>query len=176
MRARAFLVAILGLAAALRLWRLDQNGFGNEYYAAAVRSMASSAHNFFYAAFDPAGFVSVDKPPVALWIQVASVKVLGFNGFALLLPQVLEGVAAVGILFHLVRRRFGAPAAANASAAPLPMPRAAPVRTTTCPVKSKRVRPTAPTQPSRNSTGFGSVTMIRQPPSVEAACFSPGGV
>ena len=110
MRARAFLVAILGLAAALRLWRLDQNGFGNEYYAAAVRSMASSAHNFLYAAFDPAGFVSVDKPPVALWIQVASVKVLGFNGLALLLPQVLEGVAAVGILFHLVRRRFGAPA------------------------------------------------------------------
>jgi 4-amino-4-deoxy-L-arabinose transferase-like glycosyltransferase len=110
MQVRALLAAILGLAAALRLWRLDQNGFGNEYYTAAVRSMAASAHNFLYAAFDPAGFVSVDKPPVALWVQVASVKLLGFHGLAVLLPQVLEGVAAVGILFHLVRRRFGAPA------------------------------------------------------------------
>ena len=107
MRMRAFQAAILLIAAGLRLWRLDQNGFGNEYYTAAVRSMAASAHNFFYAAFDPAGFISVDKPPLALWIQVASVKLLGFNGLAVLLPQVLEGVAAVWLLFHLVRRRFG---------------------------------------------------------------------
>src|SRR6267142_1105378 len=107
MRVRALRAAILVLAAGLRLWRLDQNGFGNEYYAAAVRSMASSAHNFLYAAFDPAGFISVDKPPVALWIQVASVKLFGFSGWAVLLPQVLEGVASVWILFHLVRRRFG---------------------------------------------------------------------
>jgi len=34
-------VAVLILAAVLRLWRLDQNGFDNEYYAAAVRSMAA---------------------------------------------------------------------------------------------------------------------------------------
>ena len=107
MRVRALQAAILLVAAGLRLWRLDQNGFGNGYYAAAVRSMAASAHNFFYAAFDPAGFISVDKPPVALWIQVASVKLLGFSGLAVLLPQVLEGVASVWLLFHLVRRRFG---------------------------------------------------------------------
>src|SRR5882672_3939166 len=107
MRVRALQAAILVLAAGLRLWRLDQNDFGNEYYAAAVRSMASSAHNFLYAAFAPAGFISVDKPPVALWIQVASVKLFGFSGWAVLLPQVLEGVASVWILFHLVCRRFG---------------------------------------------------------------------
>src|SRR5439155_15273500 len=107
MGARAFLVAILGLAAALRLWRLDQNGFGNEYYAAAVRSMASSAHNFLYAAFDPAGFLSVDKPPVALWIQVASVKLFGFRPASILLPQVLEGIGSVWLLYCLMRRRFG---------------------------------------------------------------------
>src|SRR5438477_7540379 len=107
MRVQVLQAAILVAAAGLRLWRLDQNGFGNEYYTAAVRSMAASAHNFFYAAFDPAGFISVDKPPVALWIQVASVKLLGFHGLAVLLPQVLEGVAAVWLLFCLVRRRFG---------------------------------------------------------------------
>lgn len=99
--------AIVIVAAGLRLWGLAQNGFGNEYYAAAVRSMASSAHNFLYAAFDPAGFLSVDKPPVALWVQVASVTLLGFSGWAVLLPQVVEGVASVWVLYLLVRRRFG---------------------------------------------------------------------
>jgi 4-amino-4-deoxy-L-arabinose transferase-like glycosyltransferase len=100
-------VVVLALAAILRLWRLDQNGFDNEYYAAAVRSMTAGWHTFFYNSFDPAGFVSVDKPPLALWIQVASVKVFGFRPLAVLLPQVLEGVAAVAVLSHLVRRHWG---------------------------------------------------------------------
>jgi 4-amino-4-deoxy-L-arabinose transferase-like glycosyltransferase len=107
---RLELLALVLLAATLRVWRLDQNGYGNEYYTAGVRSMATSWHNFFYAAFDPAGFVSVDKPPLALWIQVASVKLFGFHGLSVLLPQVVEGVAAVWLVYHLVQRRFGAAA------------------------------------------------------------------
>jgi 4-amino-4-deoxy-L-arabinose transferase-like glycosyltransferase len=107
---RLALTAILLFGAALRLWRLDQNGFGNEYYAAGVRSMSGSWHNFLYHAFDPAGFISVDKPPVAMWIQVAAVKLFGFHGMVVLLPQVLEGLAAIWLLYHLVQRRFGAPA------------------------------------------------------------------
>jgi 4-amino-4-deoxy-L-arabinose transferase-like glycosyltransferase len=85
---RVALALVLALAAALRLWRLDQNGFDNEYYAAAVRSMMGDWHTFFNNSFDPAGFVSVDKPPLALWIQVATAKVLGFSSLAVLLPQV----------------------------------------------------------------------------------------
>ena len=107
-RLRAARAAVLGLAAALRLWRIDQNGLGTDYYSAAVRSMMTGWHAFFYNAFDPAGFVSVDKPPLALWIQVASAWVLGFDGLAVLLPQVIEGVAAVWLVAHLVERRFGA--------------------------------------------------------------------
>src|SRR2546430_16388068 len=76
---RLGLFAVLCLAAALRLWRLDQNGFGNEYYTAGVRSMSLSWHNFLYGSFDPAGLLSVDKPPVALWVQVASGKLFGFH-------------------------------------------------------------------------------------------------
>ena len=76
----------------------------------AVRSMMASWHAFFYNSFDPAGFVSVDKPPLALWIQVASVKLFGFRPSAVLLPQVIEGVAAVAVLSHLVRRHWGAAA------------------------------------------------------------------
>lgn len=105
---RAVEAAVLAVAAGLRLWRLDQNGFDNEYYAAAVRSMLGGWHTFFYNSFDPAGFVSVDKPPLALWIQVAAAKLFGFSPLALLLPQVLEGVASVAVVMHLVGRRAGA--------------------------------------------------------------------
>ena len=101
------LVAVLAAAAALRLWRLSQNGFANEYYSAGVRSMSQSWHNFAYNSFDPAGFISVDKPPVALWIQVASVRLFGFHPLSVLVPQALEGIAAVALLYHLVRRGFG---------------------------------------------------------------------
>ena len=110
MLVRLALPAVLLLAAALRLWRLDGNGFGNEYYTAGVRSMTESWRNFLYHAFDPAGFVSVDKPPLAAWIQVASVKLFGFHGLSVLVPQVVEGVAAVWLVHHLVARRFGRPA------------------------------------------------------------------
>jgi len=112
---RLELPAILLLALALRLWRLDQNGFGLEYYAAAIRSMLGSWHNFFYLAFDPAGFVSVDKPPLAFWIQTASAALVGFRGWSLLVPQAAEGVAAVWLVWRLVRRHFG-PAAGRLAA------------------------------------------------------------
>jgi 4-amino-4-deoxy-L-arabinose transferase-like glycosyltransferase len=101
------LSGVLGLALAARLIRLDHGGFLTLYYAAAVRSMSADWHNFLFAAFDPLGFLAIDKPPVAFWPQVAAVKLLGFSPFALRLPQVLEGVAAVGLLFHLVSRRLG---------------------------------------------------------------------
>lgn len=111
LRSGLALGGVLLLAAMLRSWRLGENGHGREYFAAGVRSMLESWHNLFYASFDPAGFVSLDKPPVAFWIQAASAKLLGFSGVSLLLPQVLEGVAAVFLLHHLVRPRFGRVAA-----------------------------------------------------------------
>src|ERR1035437_5716985 len=104
---RLALTGILGLAAVLRLWHLEQNGYGRQYYAAGVRSMMGRLHSFFFNAFDPAGFVSLDKPPIALWLQVASAKVLGFSAFSVMLPQVLEGLVAVILIYKLVSRRFG---------------------------------------------------------------------
>jgi 4-amino-4-deoxy-L-arabinose transferase-like glycosyltransferase len=104
---RLALGAIILAALALRVWRLDQNGFGTEYYTAGVRSMLQDPHNFLFNAFDPAGFLSLDKPPVAFWIQVLSAKLFGFSGLSILVPQVVEGVAAIALLHHLVRRRFG---------------------------------------------------------------------
>ncbi len=103
----AALAAVLLLAAALRLWNLDQVGFGNIYYAATVRSMAGNWHNFLYAAFDPAGFVSVDKPPVAFWIQALLVRLLGYDGLSLHVPQATEGILAVVLVYVLTRSAVG---------------------------------------------------------------------
>jgi 4-amino-4-deoxy-L-arabinose transferase-like glycosyltransferase len=76
-REAAAIAAVLLIAAILRLWRLDDNGFGTAYYAAGVRSMLQGAWLFSYNSFDPAGFISLDMPPVAFWIQTAFAAVLG---------------------------------------------------------------------------------------------------
>ena len=104
---RAALSGVLALAAALECFHLDQEGYGNLYYAAGVRSMLEGWHNLFYAAFDPGGFVTLDKPPLGFWLQAASARLLGFSGLSLLLPQALAAVLAVALLYYLVRRAFG---------------------------------------------------------------------
>lgn len=105
------LLALLALAGALNLWALSTNGYANDYYAAAVRSMASSWHAFLYGSFDAAGLQTVDKPPLALWVQALSARAFGFNSWALLVPQALMGVATVGLVHDMTRRRFGRAAA-----------------------------------------------------------------
>ena len=104
------LAAIVALAAALRLWRLDEGGVLAPPYVAAVRSQLESWHNLFFNAFDPAGFLSLDKPPVAFWLQTLSAKLLGFGAFGVLLPQVTEGLVSILLLHSLVRRHFGSAA------------------------------------------------------------------
>jgi 4-amino-4-deoxy-L-arabinose transferase-like glycosyltransferase len=106
-RIRPELAGLLVLTAALNLWSLSLNGWANTYYAATVRSMTASWHNFLYASFDPAGVMTVDKPPLGLWVQALSARVFGFHPLSLLVPQALMGVAAVALVYDLTRRRFG---------------------------------------------------------------------
>src|SRR5690349_15266910 len=101
------LVALLVLAALLDLWRLSQNGWANPFYSAAVRSMSMNWHNFAFASLDPSGVMTVDKPPLALWVQTLSAKAFGFHPLSILVPQALMGVATVALVYDLVRRRFG---------------------------------------------------------------------
>lgn len=103
----AALALILALAAWLNVWEISRNGFGNTYYSVAVQSMLRNWHNFFFASYDAGGFISVDKPPVALWIQAISAKIFGFSGISLLLPEAMAGVASVAVLYFLVKRYFG---------------------------------------------------------------------
>ncbi len=104
---RPELAVLLGLAALLYLWGLSKNGWANDYYSAAVRSMAGSWHDFLYGSFDAKGLMTVDKPPAALWVEALSAKLFGFNSLAILVPQALMGVASVGLLYDLTRRHWG---------------------------------------------------------------------
>jgi 4-amino-4-deoxy-L-arabinose transferase-like glycosyltransferase len=108
--------AITLVAGALRLIDLKHSRL-NPFYDAAVRSMAHSWHNFFLGALEPGGSVSIDKPPVDLWLQVASVKALGYSTSTLLLPEALIGTAAVPLLFLAVRRIWSIPAGLAAALA-----------------------------------------------------------
>ncbi|MEA2298270.1 MAG: hypothetical protein QOF77_1206 [Solirubrobacteraceae bacterium] len=105
--ARIMELVVVGAAAALlRLWSLATAPV-NPFYDAAVRSMGRSWHNFFFGALEPGGRIAVDKPPVDLWLQVASTKVLGFNSTALLLPEALGGIVAAMLLCAAIRPLFG---------------------------------------------------------------------
>ncbi len=98
---------IVALAAWLRFSNLNSLGYANHYYTAGVKSMLQSWHNFFFVSAEPGGSVSIDKPPVGLWLQAISAYFLGVSGFSVLLPELLAGIVSVAVLYHLVRRSFG---------------------------------------------------------------------
>jgi 4-amino-4-deoxy-L-arabinose transferase-like glycosyltransferase len=112
--------ALLGLitagAAVLRVVGIGHVA-PDPFYDAAVRSMGLSWHNFFFGAFEPAASVSIDKPPVDLWLQVATVKLLGFSSTTLKLPEVLAGIVAVPLLYLAVRRMWSTAAGLAAALA-----------------------------------------------------------
>ena len=115
-RSLALPVAKVAVAAALRLWAIGLDT-PNPFYDAAVRSMSLSWHNFFFGALDPSGRLAIDKPPLDLWLQVLSTKLLGFNRTALALPESLGGIAAVAFLYAAVSRACGRAAGAMAALA-----------------------------------------------------------
>src|SRR5271168_1157217 len=117
----AIVAAITLGAAALRLAHIGLVP-PDPFYDAAVRSMELSWHNFFFGAFEPGGSVSIDKPPIDLWLQVASVKLLGFSSTTLKLPEVFGGTVAVPLLFAAVRRMWNTRAGLAAAVAQAVLP------------------------------------------------------
>ncbi len=105
---RPALAAILVLAAALYTWGLDRNGLANEYYSAAVQAATQSWKAFFFGSLDAGNFITVDKPPLALWVMGLSARLFGLSSWSLLLPEALAGVITVALLFDAVRRSCGA--------------------------------------------------------------------
>jgi 4-amino-4-deoxy-L-arabinose transferase-like glycosyltransferase len=108
--------AVLVGAAVLGLWALGQNGTGNNYYGAAVRSMTGSLHDFLFGSYDPGGWITTDKPPFPYWVAAAVVKVFGYSSWTLLLPSAVAGVISVALLMATVRPLWGRWAAVVAGA------------------------------------------------------------
>ncbi|MGD0386851.1 MAG: glycosyltransferase family 39 protein [Solirubrobacteraceae bacterium] len=104
---RVALALVLAFSALLECYRLGQNGWANTYYSAAVKSMLGSLHNFFFVSSDPGGLVSVDKPPLGLWLQTVSAAIFGFHPLSMLLPEAFCAIAAVAAVYLIVAPRFG---------------------------------------------------------------------
>jgi 4-amino-4-deoxy-L-arabinose transferase-like glycosyltransferase len=103
---RTALALIAGLAGLSYAWALNADLL-EPYYAAAVRSMSMSWHNFIYGAFDPAGTITVDKLPGAFWVQALAVRAFGFHTWVIVAPQAIEGVLTVLVLYRAVQRLAG---------------------------------------------------------------------
>jgi 4-amino-4-deoxy-L-arabinose transferase-like glycosyltransferase len=103
---RAALVLIAALAGLSYAWASSQDTL-EYYYAAAVRSMSVSWHNFVFGAVDPAGTISLDKLPGAFWIQALAVRAFGLHTWVIILPQAVEGVLTVLVLYRAVSRLAG---------------------------------------------------------------------
>ncbi|XVY15673.1 glycosyltransferase family 39 protein [Bacillus subtilis] len=110
-----FLILILLASAFLNIYNIWNDDTVNPYYTAAVTSMMQSFHNFFYASFDAAGFITVDKPPITFQIQTISALIFGMHGWSVILPQALAGVGSVLLMYMLIKPTFGKTAARIAS-------------------------------------------------------------
>ncbi len=101
---------LLALTAVLYLWDVTRNGWANDFYAAAVQAGTKSWKAFFFGSFDSSNFITVDKTPASLWVMEISGRIFGFSQWSMLVPQALEGVASVALLYAAVKRWFGPPA------------------------------------------------------------------
>jgi 4-amino-4-deoxy-L-arabinose transferase-like glycosyltransferase len=115
-RERAALAVLLAGTAVLYLWNLSISGWANGFYSAAVQAGASDWTAMLFGSSDAANAITVDKTPAALWLMDISVRLFGLHPWSVLLPQALEGIAAVGFLYAAVRRAAGPGAALLAGA------------------------------------------------------------
>jgi 4-amino-4-deoxy-L-arabinose transferase-like glycosyltransferase len=114
--ARPALLGLLSLTALAYILDLTASGNANTFYAAAVQAGTKSWKAFFFGSLDSSSFITVDKPPASLWVMALSGRIFGFSSASMLVPQVLEGVAAVALLHAAIKRWFGAGAGLLAGA------------------------------------------------------------
>jgi 4-amino-4-deoxy-L-arabinose transferase-like glycosyltransferase len=110
------LAALLLVTAVAYVWNLSASGDANSFYAAAVQAGTKSWKAFFFGSLDSSSFITVDKPPASLWVMALSGRIFGFSSWSMLVPQALEGVAAVALLYASIKRWFGAGAGLAAGA------------------------------------------------------------
>lgn len=100
------ILIILTISSFLNIYNIWLNGYANRYYAAGVYSMGQNLHAFFFNSFDSLGFITIDKPPLGLWIQVIFTKIFGFSGTVLILPQAIASVISVYLIYRIIQKNF----------------------------------------------------------------------
>ena len=102
--ARPALFALLLATGAFYVIGLTSNGWANSFYSAAVQAGSQSWKAFFFGSSDAGNSITVDKPPASLWVMALSVRIFGLSSLSILLPEVLMGVATVGVVHATVKR------------------------------------------------------------------------
>lgn len=101
---RASLATLLIGVAALYIVGLSASGWANSFYSAAAQAGSVSWKAWFFGSLDGANSITVDKPPASLWVMGLSIRLFGLSSWSILVPEALEGVAAVGLLYATIRR------------------------------------------------------------------------
>jgi len=113
---RPILLIMLVLNGFLHFWNLGVNGWANYFYSAAVQSGTQSLFSAFFGSSDWGNSITVDKPPLSLWVMEISTRIFGFTPIAMLAPQAIMGVASTFLIYVIVRRNFPATSALFAAA------------------------------------------------------------
>ncbi|NTU46354.1 phospholipid carrier-dependent glycosyltransferase [Candidatus Roizmanbacteria bacterium] len=101
---KLFFILLMLTATGVYFFDLSHNGYANSYYAAAVQAASTSWKAFFFGSLDGSNFITVDKPPMAIWIMALSARIFGFSSWSMLAPNALSGVITVGLVYATVRR------------------------------------------------------------------------
>jgi 4-amino-4-deoxy-L-arabinose transferase-like glycosyltransferase len=104
--ARPALVVIAAVAALLYSWNIRHAGLSG-FYSVAVKSMSENWKAFIFGAFDPSATITLDKLAGSFAPQAVSVWIFGFHPWSIVLPQVIEGVISVLVIYRAVRRWAG---------------------------------------------------------------------
>jgi 4-amino-4-deoxy-L-arabinose transferase-like glycosyltransferase len=104
--ARPILLGIAAVAAAVYGWGINRVGL-HVVYAPAIRRMSESWKAFIYGGYDPQASITLDKLPGAFMVDALSARLFGFHPWSVILPQVVESVLAVLMLYWVVRRWAG---------------------------------------------------------------------
>lgn len=98
------LAVMLLATAALYIVGLSASGYANSFYSAAAQAGGESWKAWFFGSLDASNYITVDKPPAALWVMGLSVRLFGLSSWSILVPEALMGVASVAVLYATVRR------------------------------------------------------------------------
>jgi len=104
---RTGVLLLLTATAASFLWALDNNGWANPYYSAAAQAGSQDWKAFFFGSFEWGNLITVDKPPLSIWVMALSVRLFGLNSWAILVPQAVMGVASTYFVYRIIRHGFG---------------------------------------------------------------------